>query len=81
MTNSLSVSSRMLLSLAMFLESFRGCLGTSSGMEGPSLVNLLSYFPALVQPFSFTDTVFVLRTYFTRVQSSFIKHMHLTRDR
>ena len=41
MKNSLSVSSRMLLSLAMFLESFSGCFGTSSGTEGPSLVKLL----------------------------------------
>ena len=40
MTDPLSVSSRMLLSLAMFLESFWGCFGTSSGTEGPSLVNL-----------------------------------------
>ena len=40
MTNLLSVSSRMLLSLVMFLESFRGCFGTSSGTEGPSLVKL-----------------------------------------
>ena len=38
--NSLSVSSRMLLALAMFLESFRECFGTSSGTEGPSLVKL-----------------------------------------
>jgi len=36
MTKSLSVSSRMLLSLAMFPESF----STSSGTEGPSLVKL-----------------------------------------
>ena len=35
MTNSLSVSSRMLLSLAMVLESFRRCFGTSSGTERP----------------------------------------------
>ena len=40
MTNLLSVSSRMLLSLAMFLEIFCECFGTSSGMEGPSLVKL-----------------------------------------
>ena len=41
MTNSLLVSSRMLLSLAMFLDSFRGCFGTSSGTEGlSSLVKL-----------------------------------------
>ena len=40
MTNSLSVTSRMLLSLAMFLESFCGCFGTFSGTEGPSLVKL-----------------------------------------
>ena len=44
MTNSLSLSSRMLLSLAMFLESFGGCFGgcfgTSSGTEGPPLVKL-----------------------------------------
>ena len=40
MTNLLSVSSRMLLSLAMFLESFRGCFGTSSSTEEPSLVKL-----------------------------------------
>ena len=44
--------------LAMFLESFRGCFGTSSGAEGPPLVKLpikesvvKLYFPALVQPF------------------------------
>ena len=36
MTNLLSVSSSMLL----FLESFRGCFGTSSGTERPSLVKL-----------------------------------------
>ena len=40
MTNSLSVSSRMLLSLAMILESFCGCFGTFSGMERPLLVKL-----------------------------------------
>ena len=40
MTNLLSVFSSMLLSLAMFLESFRGCFGTFSGMERPSLVKL-----------------------------------------
>ena len=39
-TNSLSVFSSMLLSLAMFLESFRGCFGTFLGMERPSLVKL-----------------------------------------
>ena len=36
----LSAFSSMLLSLAMFLESFHGCFGTSSGMERPSLVKL-----------------------------------------
>ena len=40
MRNSLSVSSRMLLLLAMFLKSFCGCFGTSSGTEGSSLVKL-----------------------------------------
>ena len=40
MTNSLSVFSSMLLSLAMFLESFRECFGTSLGTERPSLVKL-----------------------------------------
>ena len=40
LTNLLSVSSRMLLLLAMFLENFRRCFGTSSGTEGPSLVKL-----------------------------------------
>ena len=40
MTNSLSVSSRMLLSLAMVLERFFRCFGTSSGTERPSLVKL-----------------------------------------
>ena len=38
MTNLLSVSSIMLLSLAMFLKTFCRCFGISSGMEGPSLV-------------------------------------------
>ena len=52
MTNSLSVSSKMLLSLAMFLKSFRGCFGTSAGTEGPSLVKL---------PLK-ESAVFVLRT-------------------
>ena len=37
--NSLSVFPSMLLSLDMFFESFRGCFGTSSGRERPSLVN------------------------------------------
>ena len=36
----MSVSSSMLLPLAMFLESFRWCFDTSSGTEGPSLVKL-----------------------------------------
>ena len=40
-TNSLSVISSILLSLATFLESFRGCFVTSSGMERPLLVKLL----------------------------------------
>ena len=40
MTNSLSVSSRMLLWLATCLESFRRRFDTASGMEGPSLVKL-----------------------------------------
>ena len=40
MTNSLSVFSSTLLFLVMFLESFRGCFGTSSGTERPSLVKL-----------------------------------------
>ena len=43
MTNPLSVSSRMLLSLAMVLnsaESFRRCFDTSSGTERPLLVKL-----------------------------------------
>ena len=39
MTNSLSVS-RMVLSLAMVLESFCRCFGTSSGTERPLLVKL-----------------------------------------
>ena len=39
MTNSLSVFSSM-LQLAMFLESFHECCGTSSGTERPSLVKL-----------------------------------------
>ena len=40
MTNMLSVFSSMLLSLAMFLASFRECFGTFSGTERPSLVKL-----------------------------------------
>jgi len=41
MTNySLSVFPSMLLSLAMLFESFRGCFGTFSGTERPSLVKL-----------------------------------------
>ena len=38
MTDSPSVSSRMLLSLAMFLSSFRGYFSTYSGTEGLSPV-------------------------------------------
>ena len=54
MTNLLSVFSSMLLSLAMFLESFCGCFGTFSGTERPSLVKLpteervVKLLPALV---------------------------------
>ena len=40
MKNSLSVFSSMLLSLAMFHDSFRGSFGTSSSTEKPSLVKL-----------------------------------------
>ena len=40
MTDSPSVSSRMLLLLAMFLSSFRGYFSTYSGTEGLSPVKL-----------------------------------------
>ena len=40
MTNLQSVSSKMLPSLAMFLESLRGWFGTPSGTERPLLVKL-----------------------------------------
>ena len=63
MTNPLSVSSRTLLSLAMFLESFCGYFGTSSSMEGPSLVNLAILVEERTRD---TDTRDCSSYYFTR---------------
>ena len=57
MTNLLSVSSRMLLSLAMVLESFCGCFDTSSLVKLPieeSMVKLLSSASSLRSSYYFT---------------------------
>jgi len=61
MTNSLSVSSSMLL----FLESFRGCFGTSSGTERPPLVKLpIEESVVKVLPSASSTILFVLHTTF-----------------
>ena len=82
MTNSLPVSSRILLSLAIVLESFCRCFGASSGTERPLLVKL----PIEESVVKLLPSASSLRCsyYLTRLlevqQSSFIKRMRLTCD-
>ena len=82
MTNSLSVSSRMLLSLAMVLESFCRCFGTSPGTERPLLVKL-PIKESVVKPLPTASSLcssYYLTCFLEVRRSSFIKCMHLTRD-
>ena len=69
----------MLLSFAMVLESFRGCLSTSSGTERPLLVKLpIEESVVKLLPSAGSLCFSYYLTPFAR--SSFIKHMRITRD-